>query len=58
MKNQRKHVNRSINGSMTLNNVKFMSHKYASDYCLWKFVYYVGIDRFSCIYYFRIVRPK
>ena len=35
-----------------------MSHKYASDYCLWKFVYYVGIDRFSCIYYFPIVRPK
>ena len=35
VKNQRKDINGLINGLLHLNNVKFSSHKYANDHCLW-----------------------
>ena len=35
VKNQRKDINGLINGLLHLSNVKFSSHKYANDHCLW-----------------------
>lgn len=55
--------NMSIDQSMDLwhlNNVKFITHKYASDYCLWKIFILCRYWSFFLYFSFRIVvnRPK